>query len=68
MDFIKTTQRIQNKRVIVNIPEDFISENVEVIILPLLTDDNNFTQEITKVSEKSFQEWDNKEDEIYDTL
>ncbi|MCY7362524.1 MAG: hypothetical protein LH629_10745 [Ignavibacteria bacterium] len=68
MDFIKTTQRIQNKRVIVNIPEDFISENVEVIILPLITDDNNFTQEIMKVSEKSFQEWDNKEDEIYDTL
>jgi len=68
MDFIKTTQRIQNKRVIVNIPEDFISENVEVIILPLLTDDNNFTQEIMKVSEKSFQGWDNKEDEIYDTL
>ena len=45
--------------------ETFISENKEKINLPIEKDN---IQEITKLSENSFSEWDNEEDEIYDTL
>ncbi len=67
MDFIKTKQRIRNKRVVVNIPEDFKSQNVEIIILPL-SEENNINEEIMKLSEQSFNEWDNEEDEIYNSF
>ena len=67
MDYIKTRQKIKNNKVIIEIPEDFKSENVEIIILPIY-DDDNLKEAVMKVSEKSFQEWDNKEDEIYNTL
>ncbi|MEO8211516.1 MAG: hypothetical protein ABI840_13230 [bacterium] len=67
MDFIKTKQRIRNKKVIVSIPDDFKSQNVEIIILPL-NEENIINEEIMKVSEASFKEWDNEEDEIYNSL
>jgi len=67
MDYIKTTQKIKDNKVIVDIPEDFKSKNVEIIILPIF-DEDNLNEAIMRVSEKSFQKWDNKEDEIYNTL
>ena len=67
MEFIKTKQQVKNNKVIVDIPEDFLSKYVEIIILPAENELEN-TNNIMKVSEQSFREWDNSEDEIYDTL
>ena len=67
MEFIKTKQQVKNNKVIVDIPEDFLSKYVEIIILPAENELEN-TNNIMKVSEQSFREWDNSEDEIYDSL
>ena len=67
MEFVKTKQQVKNNKVIVDIPEDFLSKYVEIIILPAENELEN-TNNIMKVSEQSFREWDNSEDEIYDTL
>lgn len=67
MDYIKTKQRINNNRIVVDIPEDFKSKDVEIIILPL-DKEKEFNESIMKVSESSFNEWDNDKDEIYNSL
>ena len=67
MNYIKTVKKVKNHKLIIDIPEDFGSVDVEVIILPL-QDENIFTEEIMKLSENSFKEWDNNADEIYNTL
>lgn len=67
MDYIKTIKRIQNNKIIIDIPKDFKSEEVEVIVLPI-NDENELSKEFMKVSEDSFKEWDNNADEIYNKL
>ncbi|MBK8550454.1 MAG: hypothetical protein IPL53_05070 [Ignavibacteria bacterium] len=67
MDYIKTRQRVKDHKVIIDIPDDFKSEEVDVIILPI-DNEKNFTENIMKLSEDSFKEWDNEEDEIYNSL
>jgi hypothetical protein len=67
MEYIKTRQRVKNHKIIIDIPENFKSKEVDVIILPV-NDEKKFTENIMKLSEDSFREWDNKEDEIYNTL
>lgn len=67
MDYIKTIQQVKNNKVIVDIPEDFISKYVEVIILPAESEKEH-NEKLMKVSEQSFKEWDNSEDEIYNNL
>ncbi len=67
MDYIKTRKRVSNNKIIVDIPEDFDFRDVEVIILPAESD-NDFNDNLMKVSEQSFKEWDNPEDEIYNNM
>lgn len=67
MDYIKTIQRVKNNKVVIDIPEDFISRDVEIIILPA-DNEREINDRIMKVSEQSFNEWDNPEDEVYNTL
>jgi len=67
MNYIKTVRKIKDKKLIIDIPDDFESEEVEVIVLPLYhykTED----EDLMKVSEPSFREWDNDADEIYNSL
>lgn len=67
MNYFKTFKKIKDHKLIIDIPEDFKSEDVEVIVLPR---DSNLTDDelIMKVSEESFKEWDNESDEIYNNL
>ncbi len=67
MNYIKTIKKIKNNKLIIDIPKDFKSKDVEVIVLPLI-DENDFTESIMKLSENSFREWDNDADEIYNNL
>ncbi|MBK6539491.1 MAG: hypothetical protein IPG09_17645 [Ignavibacteria bacterium] len=67
MDYIKTRKRVSNNKIIVDIPEDFDFRDVEVIILPAESD-NDFNDNLMKVSEQSFKEWDNPDDEIYNNM
>lgn len=67
MEYIKTIRKIKNHKLIIDIPDDFTSEDVEVIVLPLEHDIDN-TQNIMKISEESFKEWDNDSDDFYNTL
>ena len=67
MDCIKKIQKVINNKVIVDIPEDFFFKKVEIIIIPA-DEEKNINSQIMKVSEGSFKEWDNNEDEIYDSL
>lgn len=67
MDYIKTIERIKNHKLTITIPEDFKSEEVEVIVLPYDPETNN-TETLMKISEESFKEWDNESDEIYNSL
>lgn len=67
MDYIKTRKRVSNNKIIVDIPEDFDFRDVEVIIFPAESD-NDFNDNLMKVSEQSFKEWDNPEDEIYNNM
>jgi len=67
MDYIKTIERIKNHKLTINIPEDFKSEEVEVIVLPHEPETYN-TENLMKISEESFKEWDNESDEIYNNL
>ncbi len=67
MDYIKTRKRVSNNKIIVDIPEDFEFRDVEVIILPAESD-NDFNDNLMKVSEQSFKEWDNPDDEIYNNM
>ena len=55
MDYIKTRKRVSNNKIIVDIPEDFDFRDVEVIILPAEID-NDFNDNLMKVSEQSFKE------------
>ncbi len=52
-------------RIISELIENYIKKNKEKILE--LSVKNNLN-EIMKMSEKSFQEWDNEEDEIYNDL
>ena len=67
MDFIRTKKKIENKKIILDIPEEFKARDVEIIILPL-DNDTEINNQIMKVSEKSFNEWDNDDDEIDNSL
>ena len=67
MDYIKTRKRVSNNKIIVDIPEDFDFRDVEVIILPAESD-NDINDNLMKVSEQSFKEWDNPDDEIYNNM
>lgn len=67
MDYIKTIERIKNHKLTINIPKDFKSEEVEVIVLPHDPENTN-TENLMKISEESFKEWDNESDEIYNSL
>lgn len=64
-----TSLRAIYKEGVIIIPE--IPENIkesEVIITFLDEKLDNESYAIMKLSEDSFSDWDNKEDEIYDTL
>lgn len=67
MNYIKTTKRIKNHKLIIDIPEEFTSEEVEVIVLPL-HDEHLNNEGMMKISEDSFKEWDNDSDNIYNDL
>lgn len=67
MDYIKTRQRVKDNKIVVDKPDDFISNDVEIIILPA-NDERELNYNLMKVSEQSFKEWDNSEDEIYNTF
>ena len=67
MNYIKTIKKIHNHKIVIDIPEDFESEDVEVIVLPL-QDENNLNEDIMKLSGDTFKEWDNNADEIYNNL
>lgn len=67
MNYIKTVQKIKNHKLIIDIPEDFKSEEVEVIVLPLNEDDET-DKSMMQLSEDSFKEWDNDADSVYDKL
>lgn len=67
MEYIKTRQKIKNHKITIDIPENFKSKEVDVIILPI-DDEKNFTENIMKLSEDTFKEWDNEEDEIYNSI
>jgi replication-associated recombination protein RarA len=41
---------------------------VELLVHQEYTDEQIIVSQISKLSEPSFQEWDNEEDEIYDSL
>ena len=67
MDFIKVKKIVKYNKIVIEIPENFISKSVEVIIIPA-DDEAKLNDSLMKVSEKSFNEWDNAEDEIYNSL
>lgn len=67
MNYIKTIKKIKNHKLVIDIPEDFGSEDVEVIILPMNMEKDN-ADSLMKISEESFKEWDNDSDEIYNNL
>ncbi len=67
MDYLKIRQKIKNNKLSIHIPENFKSKEVDVIIFPV-DDETNFTKNIMHLSENSFKEWDNEEDEIYNSL
>lgn len=67
MNFIKTIRKIKNHKLIIDIPDDFTSEDVEVIVLHLEHDADN-AQNVMKISEGSFKEWDNDSDDFYNSL
>ncbi|MCC7158191.1 MAG: hypothetical protein IT281_01490 [Ignavibacteria bacterium] len=67
MNYIKTFRKIKNHKLIIDIPEDFKSEDVEVIVLPVNADTES-NDSFMKVSEESFKEWDNDSDEIYNNM
>lgn len=67
MDFIKVKKIVKDNKIVIEIPENFISKSVEVIIIPA-DDEAKLNDSLMKVSEKSFNEWDNAEDEIYNSL
>ncbi|MBK6771644.1 MAG: hypothetical protein IPG78_05850 [Ignavibacteria bacterium] len=66
MDYIKTRKELVIIKLL-DIPEDFDFRDVEVIILPAESD-NDFNDNLMKVSEQSFKEWDNPDDEIYNNM
>ncbi|MBZ0203057.1 MAG: hypothetical protein K8I03_08590 [Ignavibacteria bacterium] len=67
MNYIKTFRKIKDHKLIIDIPEDFKSENVEVIVLSMNADIES-NGSFMKVSEESFKEWDNDSDEIYNNM
>ncbi|MBK9404937.1 MAG: hypothetical protein IPN57_10455 [Ignavibacteria bacterium] len=67
MDYIKTRKRVSNNKITQDTQEDFDFRDVEVIILPAESD-NDFNDNLMKVSEQSFKEWDNPDDEIYNNM
>ena len=67
MDFIKVKKIVKYNKIVIEIPENFISKSVEVIIIPA-DDEAKLNDSLMKVSEKSFNEWDNAEDEIYNSF
>jgi hypothetical protein len=67
MNYIKTIKKIINHKIVIDIPEDFKTDEVEVIVLPVETASGD-TESIMKLSEESFKEWDNDADEIYNNL
>ena len=67
MDFIKVKKIVKDNKIVIEIPENFISKSVEVIIIPA-DDEAKLNDSLMKVSEKSFNEWDNAEDEIYNSF
>lgn len=69
MDFLKKITRVKNNRITIEMPDSFNSKDVEVIVLPL--DNSELRMEtlaLMKLSESSFNEWDNEEDEVYNDL
>lgn len=67
MNYIKIVKKIKNHKFVIDIPEDFKSEDVEVIVLPL-QDENALNAGLMSLSEESFKEWDNDADEIYNNI
>lgn len=67
MNYIRKIQRVTDNKVVVEIPEDFLFKKVEILIIPA-EDESDINSDLMKVSEGSFKEWDNNEDDIYDTL
>jgi hypothetical protein len=66
MNAIRKISKIVDKKVIVDIPEDFSEENVEIIILPYTEKEQDFFAAASGSSLKNI--WDNQEDDVYEKL
>lgn len=67
MKALRKISKIKNKKLVIELPDDFNEDQVEVIIMPLYEkDEDNFW---SKASESSLDNiWDNSSDDDYEKL
>lgn len=67
MNYIKTIKRVKDHKIVIDVPEEFENEDVEVIVLPV-GEETSIDKSIMSLSEESFKEWDNDADDRYNDL
>ena len=65
MDLFKVIKKVNNRQLIVDLPEKFDSKEVEVTVI---AKDQDELTNLTQLSEESFNDWDNEADEIYNDI
>ena len=67
MKALRKITKVKDKRLVINLPDDFNEDQVEVIIMPVNEEDENDFW--TKASESSLDEiWNNTSDDEYEKL
>ena len=67
MKALRKITKVKDKRLVINLPDDFNEDQVEVIIMPVNEEDENDFW--TKPSESSLAEiWNNTSDDEYEKL
>lgn len=63
---IRKISEVKNNKLVINLPKGFSQNKVEVIILPVQEDEDEFWLDASKTSLKDI--WNNKEDDEYEKL